>query len=57
MTLYDGIFGKVLGGTDPDLVFQQSFMSSMPAVVRSVKTVMRSSTLRCCHTHKFEENG
>ena len=46
MTLYDGIFGKVLGGTDPDLVVQQSYMSSMPAMVKSVKTVMRSSSLR-----------
>ena len=46
MTLFSGIFGKVLGGPDPDLHFAQQFVSSMPAMVTSIRHCNRSRTLR-----------
>ena len=46
MTLYDGIYGLVLGGPDPDLSFEQPFVSSLPAMVKGVRNVAHSLTLR-----------
>ena len=46
MTLFNGVFGKVLGGPDPDLQFSQQFVSAMPSVVTGVQGINRSKTLR-----------
>ena len=46
MTLYNGIFGKVLGGPDPELKFSQQFVSSLPAMVTGVQNGNRSRTFR-----------
>ena len=46
MSLYDGVFGKVLGGTDDDLVFVKNYVSSMPAMVKGIKGVSKACTLR-----------
>lgn len=46
MSLYDAIFGKVLGGPDPELQFAQQFVSSLPSMVKVVHGVNRTRTLR-----------
>ena len=46
MSLYQGIYGKVLGGTSSELVMAENHESSLPAIVRSCQSNARAQTLR-----------
>ena len=46
MILYEGRFGKVLGGTNKDLEFKKSFNSNLPVSITKVSCSLEARTMR-----------
>ena len=46
MSLYQGVYGKVFGGTAAELVMSENHESSLPALVKSCQHSIRAQTLR-----------
>ena len=46
MSLYEGVYGKVFGGTAAELVMSENHESSLPALVKSCQHSTRAQTLR-----------